>query len=55
VTRLGAEPMRARILADRARLLARREPRRAGELMQEAQNLARTLGLGGLGPDPRRQ
>jgi DNA-binding winged helix-turn-helix (wHTH) protein/tetratricopeptide (TPR) repeat protein len=55
VARLGAEPMRARILADHARLVARRDARRGAELMQEAHDLARTLGLGGLGPDPRRR
>ena len=47
-THLGAAPTRARILADHARLLAKRDGRRAAALATEARELARSLGLGGL-------
>jgi DNA-binding winged helix-turn-helix (wHTH) protein len=46
---LGAGPTRARILADHARLLAKRDPRRAADLADESRALASSLGLGPLG------
>ena len=43
--RLSAGPARARILADHARLLAKRDPRRAADLAAESRALASALGL----------